>query len=180
MLYTLTLVSVIFFRIYLLSKGKKRKKNKQDYIKLKSFGTGKETEQNENSAYWTGGDIESDIFDKGNLANIYKELIQQHQITHITWLNSQQWIWIYIFPKKSYRWLTGTWKRCSISLIIKKKQIKVTVKYHLTPVRMAIMKKTSKYKCWWGCGVRELLCTLGRTVNRCSPYSKQYENSSKN
>ena len=121
MLYTLTLVSVIFFRIYLLSKGKKRKKNKQDYIKLKSFGTGKETEQNENSAYWTGGDIESDIFDKGNLAKIYKELIQQHQKTHITWLNSQQWIWIYIFPKKSYRWLTGTWKRCSISLIIKKK-----------------------------------------------------------
>ena len=83
MLCTLTSVSVIFFRIYLLSKGKKIK-NKRDYIKLKSFGTGKETKQNENSAYGTGEDIESDIFDKGNLPKIYKELIQQHQKTHIT------------------------------------------------------------------------------------------------
>ena len=52
--------------------------------RIEIIGTGKETEQNENSAYGTGEDIESDIFDKGNLPNIYKELIQQHQKTHRT------------------------------------------------------------------------------------------------
>ena len=31
-------------------------------------------------------------------------------------------------------------------------QIKTPVKYHLTPVRMAIIKKSTKNKCWRGCG----------------------------
>ena len=120
-------------------------------MKLKSFCSAKETvnRMKRQTSEWEKI-FANESMDKGLISKLDKQFRQ----FNIKKKPMKKWVEDLNrhFSKEDIQMAKRYMESCSTSLIIREMQIKTTMTYHLTPVRMGIIRKSMNNKCWRGCG----------------------------
>ena len=158
----------------------KERISKWDLIKIKSLCTAKEniTKMKRDPTIWKNI-LANGTSDKGLISKIYKELTRVQSRNTNNPINKWAKDLNRHFSKEDILKAQRHKKECSASLAIREMQIKTTMRYHFTPLRMAIITNTTN-KCWRGCGGKGPYYTLGWNADSCSYCGKEYGISSEN